>query len=268
MSKKVKRVSYTLDSSGIKSLADSEIKAILRGADELIMTGGRAMLAKILAGSKDKKVLELELDHCPVYGAFKGMTQKEVLARIDWMIQNHYLAIEYDYRLPVLTFTEKGWEIERETYATELLGEFIDAAYDEEYEFVDTLKERNRGMILLLLDKIAETGNKNLIVILDAWKSIECKKVKAKITEVLEVLEKSEHRPSKPRREDTSTLQAGQKWLTIPENIRKKLVRNVFCGSCVDTVQIEKYMIKETKHGLVLEGQCKTCGGKVARVID
>jgi hypothetical protein len=44
------------------------------GADDLIMSGGRALLAKILAGSKDKKLLELELDTSPVYGAFKGQS--------------------------------------------------------------------------------------------------------------------------------------------------------------------------------------------------
>ena len=34
----------------------NDIKAILRAADELIGTGGRTMLSRILKGSKDKKV--------------------------------------------------------------------------------------------------------------------------------------------------------------------------------------------------------------------
>jgi hypothetical protein len=121
MSKKVNRIRYELDANGIKSLPNHEIKTILRGADDLIMSGGRAMLAKILAGSKEKKLLELDLDRSPVYGAFKGTSQKEILAKIDWVILKHYLAIEYDYRLPLLVFTDKGWEIERETYTDELL---------------------------------------------------------------------------------------------------------------------------------------------------
>jgi hypothetical protein len=50
MGKKVKRVRVELDASGIKQLSDHEIKTILRGADDLIMSGGRALLAKILAG--------------------------------------------------------------------------------------------------------------------------------------------------------------------------------------------------------------------------
>ena len=58
MGRRKERVRYTLDSGDIRRLNDEEIKAILRAADELIATGGRNLLAKILKGSKDKKVLE------------------------------------------------------------------------------------------------------------------------------------------------------------------------------------------------------------------
>lgn len=76
MSKKIK-VGYELDSSGIKNLIVEEIKAILRAADELIAVGGRSMLAKILKGSKDKKLLEYKLDECPVYGFYRNFTLQE-----------------------------------------------------------------------------------------------------------------------------------------------------------------------------------------------
>lgn len=36
------------------------------------------------------------------------------------MIKKDYLRIEYDYRLPLLVFSEKGWQIEKETFAQEL----------------------------------------------------------------------------------------------------------------------------------------------------
>ncbi len=58
MSKRKPKVSYSLDGSGISNLMDQEIEAILRAADELIATGGRSMLSKILKGSKDIKVWE------------------------------------------------------------------------------------------------------------------------------------------------------------------------------------------------------------------
>ena len=115
MSRKKPRVSYKLDSGGIKNLTYIEIKVILRAADELIAVGGRSMLAKILKGSKDKKVLEYGLDRCPAYGFYAELTLAEITHRIDLMIKKGYLDIEYRDRLPMLVFSEKGWEIERET---------------------------------------------------------------------------------------------------------------------------------------------------------
>ena len=61
MGRKIRRVRYTIDPKGIRSLPQQEIKAILRGADDLIMRGGRTLLAKILHGSKEKKVVALDL---------------------------------------------------------------------------------------------------------------------------------------------------------------------------------------------------------------
>ncbi|CAH2713819.1 hypothetical protein BACCIP111895_00973 [Neobacillus rhizosphaerae] len=268
MGKKRNRVTYELNANGIKSLPTNEIKVILRGADDLIMSGGRAMLAKILAGSKDKKLLELELNYSPVYGAFNGVSQKEILAKIDWMILHQYLAIEYNGKLPLLVFTDKGWEIERETYANELMEKLLAAAENRTYEFVETLKDRNRGLILLLLDKIAESGNKELITILDAWQMIEVKKVRTNIQEVIDLLEKVEDEPKINDNQEVISFSANKKWISIPIEIRRKLERNVWCVSCGDVVQIERYTVKDLSTGIVLEGKCKKCGGDVARVID
>ncbi len=189
MSRKVRRVKYTLDTKGIKSLPYEEIAAILRGADGLIIRGGRALLTKVLKGSRAKKVLELNLDESPVYGYYAHLPTDDVLARIDWTIVNGYLAIEYDYRLPLLRYTEQGWEIEKETYANELLQGF-DEMLEADYEQFDMnyLKDRNRGLIFLLLDKIEETGNKKYIPILEAWTQIDYKKVRKRIRQVINSL--------------------------------------------------------------------------------
>jgi hypothetical protein len=268
MVKKGSRVGYELNPNGIESVPDNEIKTILRGADDLIMSGGRAILAKILAGSKDKKLLELELHHSPVYGAFKGISQKVILAKIDWLILHHYFAIEYNGRLPMLVYTEKGWDIERETYADELLEKLIDAAENRVYEFVETLKDRNRGLILLLLEKIADSGNTELITILDAWRTVEYKNIKTRIQEIIDLLEKLEVEPEKIHNQEVISFSANKKWLSIPEEFRRKLEQNVWCGSCCDVVKIERYTVKEFSSGVVLEGKCQKCGCDVARVID
>src|SRR5882672_5950998 len=117
MSRKVQRVRVRLDAGGVHSLAPEEIRAILRGADEMIMRGGRTLLMKLLKGSRSKDVLAKSLDQCPVYGYYKHLSNDEIMDRIDWAVLNGYLAIEYDYRLPLLVYTERGWAIERETYA-------------------------------------------------------------------------------------------------------------------------------------------------------
>ena len=67
MSRKVRRVPVVLDVGEIRDLPMEDIRVILRSADELISTGGRSMLAKILKGSKDKKILEYKLNECPAH---------------------------------------------------------------------------------------------------------------------------------------------------------------------------------------------------------
>ena len=181
-------ISYKLDSGNIKNLTGEDIKAILRAADELIATGGRSMLAKILKGSRDKKVLEHGLDQCPSYGFYRELTLEEITNRIDWVIKNYYLKIEYSGKLPMLVFTDRGWEIERETYAEELLQKLTGLLADHDLSFVRDLKDRNRGMILLLLEKIRQTGDAAFIPLLKEWKTIEYKKVQTELQKVIDFL--------------------------------------------------------------------------------
>lgn len=83
MSKKVRRVPVILDAGEIKDLPQEDIQMILRGADELISTGGRSMLAKILKGSKDKKIFEYKLNECLAYGYYHDMKLDDISKCID-----------------------------------------------------------------------------------------------------------------------------------------------------------------------------------------
>lgn len=189
MGRRVERVPLILNTDGIKELPLDEIKAILRGADDLILSGGRNMLSKILKGSKDKKLLRLKLNKSPVYGFFKELTINKIRSKIDWTIVNGYLRIEYDYRLPLLAYTKKGWEIEKDTYSDELLDKLKGLLETGDYSFVSELKDRDRSMILLLLDKIKNTNNKKFIPLLRAWQKIDYRKVKKAIGKVVESLQ-------------------------------------------------------------------------------
>ncbi|WP_312097642.1 hypothetical protein [Niallia sp.] len=67
---------------------------------------------------------------------------------------------------------------------------------------------------------------------------------------------------------DILSFTANKKWLSLPKEMRSELERNVWCSSCIDVVQIENYLIEETKFGIVLQGTCKQCGKQVARAIE
>lgn len=184
MSRKVRRVPVSLDAGEIKDLPLEDIRMILRGADELISTGGRSMLAKILKGSKDKKIFEYKLNECPAYGYYQDMKLDDISKCIDWMIKKDYLRIEYDYRLPLLVFSEKGWQIEKETFAQELYQRMCLDVEEKKARVLFEMKEVNRLVVMCVLDKIEKEGTEEFLPYLGAWKMLEVKKVAARIAEV------------------------------------------------------------------------------------
>ena len=184
MSRKVRRVPVSLDAGEIKDLPQEDIRMILRGADELISTGGRSMLAKILKGSKDKKIFEYKLNECPAYGYYQDMKLDDISKCIDWMIKEDYLRIEYDYRLPLLVFSEKGWQIEKETFAQELYQRMCLDVEEKKARVIFEMKEVNRQVVMCVLDKIEKEGTEEFLPYLEAWKMLEVKKVAARITDV------------------------------------------------------------------------------------
>lgn len=184
MSKKVRRVPVVLDAGEIKDLPQEDIRMILRGADELISTGGRSMLAKILKGSKDKTIFKYKLNECPAYGYYQDMKLDDISKCIDWMIKEDYLRIEYDYRLPLLVFSEKGWQIEKETFAQELYQRMCLDVEEKKARVIFEMKEVNRQVAMCVLDKIEKDGTKEFLPYLEAWKMLEVKKVAARIAEV------------------------------------------------------------------------------------
>ena len=184
MSRKVRRVPVVLDAGEIRDLPMEDIRMILRGADELISTGGRSMLAKILKGSKDKTIFKYKLNECPAYGYYQDMKLDDISKCIDWMIKEDYLRIEYDYRLPLLVFSEKGWQIEKETFAQELYQRMCLDVEEKKARVIFEMKEVNRQVVMCVLDKIEKDGTKEFLPYLEAWKMLEVKKVAARIAEV------------------------------------------------------------------------------------
>jgi hypothetical protein len=199
MTRRVDRVPYHLDTRGIRALPPDDIRMILRGADDLIMRGGRHLLTLILKGSRAKQVISRSLDLSPAHGFYKDLSVEEVQARVDWVILHDYLAIEYDWRLPLLIYTPEGWAIEKETMANEHLQQ-IDKALGSGKQPLDMsdLKDRNREVILRLLEKIEASRDPRYIPALEAWEPIDYRKVRERIRRVIRVLSEEHADPAVP----------------------------------------------------------------------
>ncbi|MBQ9015721.1 MAG: hypothetical protein IJ109_06325 [Firmicutes bacterium] len=190
MARSKQKVPVTLDPGRVDHLSDDDIRLILRAADELIAAGGRNMLVKILKGSRDKKVLEHELDQCPAYGCFRTLKTEEISARVDWMIRNDYLRIEYSGRLPLLVFSEKGWEIEQETFTRELFRRFrADVAAGSPGVILE-MPHVGRAVVMGVLEMVRAYGDRSFIPQLEQWQQGEVKKVRARISSVISDLQR------------------------------------------------------------------------------
>ncbi|UOQ49827.1 hypothetical protein MUN88_07065 [Gracilibacillus caseinilyticus] len=90
----------------------------------------------------------------------------------------------------MIFYTERGWIIERDQRVDEFLSEWQEWIKQGTLDVDMTyLKGRNREMLLLMLEKVQESGNKAYIPYLKLWKQIDYKKVKAAIQETIEALE-------------------------------------------------------------------------------
>jgi len=178
MSRKLK-VQYQLsDLRGQTAPSEEEIKNILRAADEIIFVAGRTMLAKILKGSKDKKLLEKELNQCPSYGYYNQLSIEEITKIIDWMIVNNYLDIDYNGRLPMIIFSDKGWETYKPFYVDELYNRILNVNETICNDLIEQFKQTNREVVKLLLLRIGGSKNIGFIRFLTKWEVVEVKKVR------------------------------------------------------------------------------------------
>lgn len=68
---------------------------------------GKALVAKVLAGSNDQKIKQWNFETLPTYGLMKDYSQKEIANLIDYLIAEHYL-IPSEGQYPLLSVSEQG----------------------------------------------------------------------------------------------------------------------------------------------------------------
>ena len=214
-------------------------------------------LLKILKGSREKKVIQLELDRCPVYGFYKAVKLDEIMEKIDWMVDHGFLDIEYFGKLPMIIYTERGWYIESDQYTDELLNEWREWVNEGKQDpDMSYLKDRNRNMILLLLEKVKESGDQSFIPYLELWAEVEYKKVKAEIQTTIHVLHSNELIDDTAAKKRAESINEALKGIE-PHDL---LLKCWICGDWFTFTIGEQQFYK--KKGLSLPKRCQKCRNK------
>jgi hypothetical protein len=71
-----------------------------------------------------------------------------------------------------------------------------------------------------------------------------------------------------PEMSDKFTGKAKAIWDAIPPQAQERILNNVWCVHCSKGTTITDFKGSVEKGDLILTGQCVTCGGKVARLIE
>ncbi|MFB4160816.1 DNA helicase RecQ [Geomicrobium sp. JSM 1781026] len=71
---------------------------------------GKTMIAGVLAGSSNRKIIDFKLDQLSTYGLMKGRSQREITAFIDFLAAHRYVTIG-EGQYPVLTLNERSVDV-------------------------------------------------------------------------------------------------------------------------------------------------------------
>lgn len=176
------------------------------------------------------------------------------MKKIDRMIDYDFLEIQYSGKLPMIVYTERGWHIESDQYADELLNEWREwVRQGKQDPDMSYLKDRNRGMILLLLQKIQESGEQAFIPYLELWEQVDYKKVREEIRKTIDVLNGNEPVDFSTEGERTTSIEEALKGLEPSDYLLKCWV----CGDRFVFSLGEQQFFK--KRGLSHPKRCQEC---------
>lgn len=159
-----------------------EHESILRGAWQVAAMGGRHQLSLVLKGSKERAVLKHGLDRSPVYGSLRDRTLEQIEARIDTLIRQGELRIEYFGKLPLIVLTPETWQRVR-PWAHRYECQLAAAAGDARTltKILEGWKNRRREEQLQLLEALTSTELEGARRVLEAWHAVAGKEMREKI---------------------------------------------------------------------------------------
>lgn len=68
--------------------------------------------------------------------------------------------------------------------------------------------------------------------------------------------------------EGTTDIDAVKLWKTYPNEAREMWLNNAFCPTCGAVSFESGYNLRKDKFGVVIEGFCSKCGGRITRCCD
>ena len=170
-------------------LTDRERDAILLAADELIAKGGKELLVQVLKGMRSELVIAAGAEAMRHFGALETLTLAQIEGRIDRMLIEDLLRVEHYWDLPLVVHSPSGWERTTRLWANELYESIRDraAAGDVAGIFAEVGRV-HREVKVLVLERVEAQGDSGFVSVLESWREREGKRMKRRISEVLERL--------------------------------------------------------------------------------
>ena len=177
-------------------MSDEDRRAILGVCDHLIDAAGRTTLALALRGSRAQRVVRYRVDQARGYGFYAGASEADVLARIDALIAEGILRIEYRDGFPLLGYTNPGLELAKRYAAEEWLGRLrsrvqpvANGSALELPWLMAEMPERNLDTVRLLTDLVAREADIAWLPLLRAWQAAETRRVQGWLAPIIATLE-------------------------------------------------------------------------------
>lgn len=68
--------------------------------------------------------------------------------------------------------------------------------------------------------------------------------------------------------EGTTDIEAIRLWNKYPDEVKEMWLHNAFCVNCGNASFKPGYNLRKDRFGVVIEGFCDKCGGRIARCCD
>ena len=178
-------------------LSEEERRAIVDVCDQAVYRAGRTSVMMALRGSRAEKVRRLGLIDAKGHGYFAGMSEEDVLARIDTLIHEGWLRIERtEDGLPLLGYTTAGLEKAKryaaETWLEEVRGQVGAVAGGAELRLsflMAASPQRNHETVEMLVALVEREADEGWLPLLRAWCAAETKRLRGRLRPVIERLE-------------------------------------------------------------------------------